>query len=79
MSQSKETGSPNPNPPKGTEEALRAELDAVKEERDAYRAALLSLLPVTEVEFTKEEIFAQRGKNVPLDDFLNNLEAEMKA
>jgi hypothetical protein len=58
-------------------ERLRAELAEIKIERDLYRKALQTTLPVEEVAFTKEDILAQRGRQPSLYKLINDLEKDL--
>ena len=58
---------------------LQAELTEVKAERDSYRKAAFAYMPREEFNFTKEELFAQLGKEPPLRELIAELEKELGA
>lgn len=58
---------------------LEQELAAVSAERDAYSKLVYALWPHQEFDFTKEDIFANLGKQPPLDDFVAELERDLRS
>lgn len=60
-------------------ERVCAELEEVNKERDLYRRALQTKLQYQEVDFTKEEVFAQRGKRPNLHQLIVDLGKELSA
>jgi hypothetical protein len=60
-------------------EQMRASLEKAVRDRDLYRKALQSLLPVEEVPFTKEEVFAQRGRKPSLHELIDELQRQASA
>jgi hypothetical protein len=55
---------------------LRAELAKVSQERDDLLRAVYALLPAKQFDYTKEQLFAEIGKNKPLPELLAELRAE---
>ncbi len=55
---------------------LRAEVAELREERDAYRKAVIALM-AEPVDFDKKELLAQARNQQPFKEFLAELESEM--
>jgi hypothetical protein len=56
------------------EDALRAELEQVKRERDMYKKALLTLLPVPDPP-TPEELAQMEGNGLTMADVVRHVKA----
>lgn len=55
---------------------LRAELDQVKQDRDAYLKSIFALLPRQDFDFTKEELFSHIGKVPSWDQMIEELKRD---
>jgi hypothetical protein len=59
-------------------DSLRKELAEAKVDRDAYLKAVKALLPVPEYNFTKEELFAQIGREPSFAELISELERDLE-